>query len=155
MTSNPRHTCDNTLVPVTFSAAMFIGLSWDKTQGTIQAADTCQHSWILKEAMSHHPEHDSKNDESSQKDMEYHSKSGCESEDVSTASSEDGLHSIWYHLPPHFLKPYLWDFRNTRQALKYITKHINLEAVSNGLKSFSDLSTNWTYSHWGYTECNQ
>ena len=61
----------------------------NKTQGTMQAANTCQHSWTLKEAMSHHTEHDSESDELSQQDMEYHSKSGSESEEGSTASSED------------------------------------------------------------------
>ena len=100
--------------------------------------------------MSYHMEHDSENDESSQKDTEYHSESGSTKlEEGSTASEEDTFLSIWYPSPPSFPTPYLhnWDFRDSDQTLEYIMKPFNLESVHNSLKKFPDLSNDFIYSN--------
>ena len=102
----------------------------------------CQCSWTLKEAMSHSSEQDSKINKSSQEDMEYHSKSDSELEEGSTALEEDMFLSIQYPSPPNFPKPYLHnqDFTDSNQALKYITKHFNFKLISKNLKSYRNLS---------------
>ena len=103
-------------------------------------------------------EHDSGNDESSHNDMEYHSEPGStESEEgsyASTDSEEDTFLSIWYPSPPPskkfplwFPKPYLHnqDFKDSNQALKYITKYFNLEPIHWSVQSFHDLSNDFIY----------
>ena len=99
--------------------------------------------------MLHHMEYVSKNDESSQNDTEYHSESGSELEEGTTASEEDTFLSIQYPSLPHFPTPYLhnWDSRDSDQALKCITKHFNPESITKSLKSFPDLSHNFISSN--------
>ena len=110
--------------------------------------------------MSHHTEHNSKNDESSQKDTEYHSKLGSteleEESYASTESEEDTSLSIHYPSPSpskkfslQFHKPSLCnqDFKNSNQALRYIMKNFNLKLIHQNLKSFPDLSKDFIYSN--------
>ena len=95
-------------------------------------------------------EHNSKNDESSHKSMEYHSKHGqSELEEGTTTSEEDMFLSIWYPSLPQLTTPYLHnqDFRDSDQALKYIMKHFNPESIHKSLKSFPDLSHDFIYSN--------
>ena len=89
--------------------------------------------------------------------MEYHSDADyTKSEDTSTASDDDLFASIQYPLPPpaknvplHFPKPYLHnqDFKDSDQALRYITKYFNCKMIHKSLKSFLDLSTDFIYSN--------
>ena len=166
ITGNPGHTCNNAPALAKFLPYLYSILIQNSTgtelRGHIWAADTCQYCWTLKEAMSHHTEHDSENDESSHHDMEYHSESGSIKSDegsyASTESEEDMFLSIWYpSLPPSkkfplwFHKPYLhnWDFKDSNQALRYITKYLyfNLESIHQSLQSFPDLSWDFIYSN--------
>ena len=81
-------------------------------------------------------------------DKPSHDESDSKSEEGSTASEEDMLLSIQYPSPPYFPTPYLhnWDFRDSNQALKYITKHSNCETIHNSLWKFPDLSPDFIYS---------
>ena len=92
-------------------------------------------------------DHNSKSDESSQKNMEYHSELGSELEEGSTASLEDKFLSIWYPSPPYFPKPYLqkWDFKNAEQALKYIMKCFSFKLIHTSLQSFPGLSNDFIH----------
>ena len=136
-----------------FSLPIYRITIWNSTgtklRGTIWAADTCQHSWTLKEAMSQPSEQITEANNPSHEELEYYSDFDSELEDGSTASEEDMFLSIWYPWPPYFPTPYLcnWDFRDPKKALKYITKHFNLEMIQKNVKQFPDLSHNFIYSN--------
>ena len=116
-------------------------------RGTIWAADTCQCSWTLKEAMSQLMEHDSTAKQSSQNDSESNSKSETESEEGPTAFEDDTFLSIQFPSPPNFHTPYLHnrDFLNAERARKYIMKHFNIENIREGLQRYPDLSKDVIY----------
>ena len=106
-------------------------------------------------SMSYSMEHHSECAESSQQSMKYHSDAdGTKSEEVSTASDNDVFTSIQYlSLPPaknfllYFLKPYLqhWDFKDSDQALRYITRFFNHKTIHQSLESFPNLYNNFIY----------
>ena len=113
----------------------------------VQAADTCQHSWTLKEAMSQPLEQFAKAKKSSHEDLETNSELETKLEEGSTASEDDMFLSIWFPSPPHFPKPYLHnrDFLDSKKARKYIMKHFNIENIKEGLWCYPDLSWDILY----------
>ena len=113
------------------------------------AADTCQHSWTLKEAMSHQLDYNSEIDESSQTPTEYHSEEeDTESEHGTTESeSENMFGDIQYSALHYFPDPYLchWNFRDTNHALRYIMKTFNWVKRQEDLRHFPDLLKDFIY----------
>ena len=120
-------------------------------------------SWHLptfpnpERSMSYSTEQDSECAESSHNSIEYHSNTdGFKLEEASTASDDDVFTSIWYpslpsmkNFPLCFPKPYLhtWDFKDSNQALRYITKYFNCQIIHQSLKSFPNLYNNFIYSN--------
>ena len=91
--------------------------------------------------MSQPSEHITEAKRSSQDNSEYYSELDSESQEGSTTSEEDTFLSIWYPSPPYFPTPYLrnQDFGDREKALKYITKHFNLEAIHNNIQQGTKL----------------
>ena len=108
-------------------------------------------------SMSYSTEHDSECAESSHQSTGYHSDpNDTKLEEAFTASDDNIFTSIQYsssppvkNFPLYFPKPYLhtWDFKDSDQALRYITKFFNHETIHQSLKSFPDLSINFIYSN--------
>ena len=72
-----------------------------------------------------------------------------ELEEGSTTSENDVFPSIWYPLPHKFPTIYLHhqDFRDSDQALRYITRYFNCKTIHQSLKSFPNLSKDFIYSN--------
>ena len=128
-----------------------------KLRGIIWAADTCHCSWTLKEAchtaqnlipnvLNHHNQAwntiPMQMIQSQRKHLQH----------------QKMMHSLLFSthhclqqrtFPLHFSKPYLhnWDFKDSDQVLRYITKYFNHETIHRSLKSFPDLSTDFIYSN--------
>ena len=125
-TSNPRNTCDNTPALVKFLPYHYsiLILNFNRT-----------YSGVLYEQLTpaNVPEPWKMQCHSNQKFL-----------------------SIQYPSLPYFPTPYLhhWDFRSTKQALKYKTKHFNLELIHKGIVSFPDLFWDFIYSNPTWTFIN-
>ena len=104
--------------------------------------------------MSHSTEH---NSEYAESNMEYHSNvDDTKLEEASTTSDDDVFASIQYPSPPPtkniplcFPEPYLCnqDFKDSDQALRYITKYFNHQTIHQSLKSFPNLYNDFIYSN--------
>ena len=126
---------------------------------TVQAADTCQRSWTLKEAMSQHSEHDSEIAESSHpQSLEHDSENDTpiamtiegdneldhETMDSKSENMFDGIH---YPAPHQWEHTYLhlhlfWD---PDKAREYINRRFNPQAINKSLSQFPNLASNFIY----------
>ena len=131
-----------------------------KLRGNKQTADTCQHPWTLKKAMTQPLEHDSDRS-SSQTDSEYHSKQETKSEEeqviIVDYSKGHTFLDIWFPLPAQFPKPclmlqevtsnlddtlpkpYEWthDYvKDPKSALAYIITNFNIGKISRSIQDF-------------------
>ena len=132
-----------------------------KFRDTIQAADTCQYSWTLKETMSQHSEHDSEIAESSQlQTMEYHSKADepialtieddNESDHETTDSElENVFNGIHYPAPCQWEHTYLWlhSFWDPDKAWEYINRRFNPQMTRESLLQFPNLASDFIYNN--------
>ena len=109
-------------------------------------------------------EHDSEDNESSQ-DMEYHSKSGTESESgeytLTNPEQKDTILNVWFPMPYTFPKPYLTlqeVIDNTSdqeqnpnigedpdEALRYIMNHFNVDESAESIRLTPFLSLEQVY----------
>ena len=164
-TGNPGHICDSAPALVEFPSYLYRHLIWNphgtKIRGTIWAADTCQCSWTLIEAMSQHLEQDSKIAESSHSQtMEHHSEadesmartieedneSDHETTDSKLENVFDGIH---YPAPHHWEHAYLHfhNFWDPDKAREYINRRYNPQTISKSLSQFPNFVSNFIYSN--------
>ena len=125
--------------------------------GTIQAADICQCSWTLEEAMSSslkynsaevfsESEEEPNNEQSSQ--LNY-----SESESGSEGSSLESVVTQGFYpqfpTPCNFWNPYFskWNFKGPQEALEVINERFHINKVHQDILAFPNLANDYIYKY--------
>ena len=135
-------------------------LLWNQVpRGTIWAADTCQCSWTLEEAMSSSSEYnsaevfskleeESDNEQPSQQNSEHDSESESGSEGSSLQSVVTG--TFYPQFPTHnFQKPYLSkrNFKGPEEALQVINERFHINKIHQDILVFPNLANDYIYKY--------
>ena len=129
-------------------------------RGTIRAADTCQCSWTLEEAMSSSSEYNStevfseleeeqNKTQSSQLNSDYSSESESGLEESSLQSVVTGCFYTWFPTPHNFWKPYFSkrNFKSAEEALKVINERFHIDKVHQDILVFPNLANDYIYKY--------
>ena len=127
---------------------------WNKSQGIMQAADTCQCSWTLKDTMSSSLECYSRSEYPSQIELDDTSDSESKSEEDTLEPTELGHFHTHFPSLLQFQKPYLckWDFTDPEEAVEYITENFHPNKITNDLQILCSTISNSPTSNLSTTQ---